>query len=71
MERGQLALYSRAMTMIASVKVHFGKHISPFYLIDELRNEEKGVCTLDGIFVDIVIICNHMLFTILFGDKEY
>ena len=56
--------------VISPMDIKFDEDLCPLEFINEVRNEWKGVCITDCMFVNIVVILTGMEATILLLNKE-
>ena len=56
--------------VIPPVDVKFGKNLCSLEFINKIRDEWKGVCVVDHVFVDIAIVLTRAETTVLLFNKE-
>ena len=56
--------------VVPPTDIKFGEVTSIFQLVNEIRNERKGVGVVGGVFVEVPVILARMEFSIFLFDKE-
>ena len=59
-----------ADVIVSPSDIKFDENFCPLEIIDEIRNEWKGVCIMDCVFVNIAVILTRAEVTILLFNKE-
>ena len=65
-----IVLLENIKIVVTTAEVQFGEELGTLETVNEVRDEEKGVCVADCPGVDISIVLNHAFRAILFWDKE-
>ena len=71
-DKGSFPLVSifDANIIIPPVNIEFGEDFHSLEFVDEIGDEEKGVCVADSMFVDIVVVLTGVKTAILLFDEE-
>ena len=56
--------------VISPMDVELGENLCPLEFINEVRDEWEGVCIMDCVFVNIVIVLTGAETTVLLFNKE-
>ena len=56
--------------IIPPANIEFGEDFCFLEFVNEIRDEEKGVCITDSVFIDIAVVLARAKTTILLFDKE-
>ena len=56
--------------IVSPSDIELGEDFRPLKFINEVRNEGKRVCIMDGVFIDIVIVLTGSEATVLLFNKE-
>ena len=56
--------------IVSPLDIELGEDFCPLEFVNEVRNEGKRICIMDGVFVDIAIVLTGSEATILLFDKE-
>ena len=56
--------------IISPLDIKFGEDFCPLEFIDKIRNEWKGVCIMDSVFVNVAVVMARAKATIFLLDEE-